>query len=71
MQNNRFCNTLVMRLLRSNYACENFLRFYRLLSAYVTKGHRRNKMALFVSSLHTGSQLEDGWNEDTEREEQA
>ena len=71
MQNNRFCNTLVMRMLRSNYAYEKFLHFYRLISAYVTKGHRGNKVALFVSSLHTGSQLEDGWNEDTEREEQA
>ena len=25
MQNNRFCNTLVMRMLRSNYAYEKFL----------------------------------------------
>ena len=57
-------------MLRSNYAYENFLHFCYLLSTYVTKEHRRNKVALFVSSFHTGSQLEDGWNEDTEREEQ-
>ena len=62
---------LMMRLLGCNYIFENFLHFYYLLSTYVTKGHRRNKVALFVSSLHTGNQLEDGWNEDTEREEQA
>ncbi len=71
MQNNRFCNTLVVRMLRSNYTYENFLHFYHLLSTYVAKGHRQNKVALFVSSLHTGSQLENCWNEDTEREEQA
>ena len=68
MQNNRFCNTLVVRMLRSNYIYENFLHFYYLLSTYVAKGHRQNKVALFVSSLHTGSQLENCWNEDTERE---
>ncbi|ATV31552.1 hypothetical protein CTM46_02440 [Prevotella intermedia] len=41
MQNNRFCNTLVMRMLRSNYTYENFLHFCRLISAYVTKGAQR------------------------------
>ncbi|PIN29058.1 hypothetical protein CUC04_06495 [Prevotella intermedia] len=71
MQNNRFCNTLVMKMLRSRCSCENILHINRLLSTYVTKGHRRNKVTLFVSSLHTGSQLENCWNEDTEREEQA
>ena len=38
MQNNRFCNTLVVRMLRSNYTYENFLHFYYLLSTYVTRG---------------------------------
>ena len=31
MQNNRFCNTLMYRVLYDNYACEKYLHSYYLL----------------------------------------
>ena len=36
MQNNRFCNALIIKLLRNSYACEKYLHFRRLLFAYKT-----------------------------------
>ena len=37
MQNNRFCNALIVRLLCDNYACEKYLHFYRLFSIYIIR----------------------------------
>ena len=34
MQNNRFYNTLVMRLLRNSIACEKYLQFYNLIFSH-------------------------------------
>ncbi len=34
MQNNRFCNTLIMKWLYDRCACEKYLHFYRLFSVY-------------------------------------
>ena len=34
MQNNRFYNALIIRLLCNSYACEKYLHFYRLFSIY-------------------------------------
>nr|WP_244271468.1 hypothetical protein [Prevotella intermedia] len=36
-QNNRFCNTLITKLLRNRYAYEKYLHNYPLLSAYKTR----------------------------------
>ena len=34
MQNNRFYNVLIDRLLFNKYACEKYLQFYSLLFVY-------------------------------------
>ena len=34
LQNNRFCNTLIIRWLRNRYSCEKYLHLYRLFSVY-------------------------------------
>ncbi|PDP60313.1 hypothetical protein CLI71_06135 [Prevotella intermedia] len=37
MQNNRFCNALIMKWLCNRYTCEKYLHFYCLLSVYKTR----------------------------------
>ena len=37
MQNNRFCNVLIMKWLYDRCACEKYLHFYRLFSVYETR----------------------------------
>ena len=34
LQNNRFCNALIIRWLRNRYSCEKYLHLYRLFSVY-------------------------------------
>ena len=34
MQNNRFCNALIIRWLRNRHSCEKYLHLYRLFSVY-------------------------------------
>nr|WP_238319745.1 hypothetical protein [Prevotella intermedia] len=36
MQNNRFCNALMVRWLSSSYACEKYLHFYSFLFIHRT-----------------------------------
>ncbi|ATV29201.1 hypothetical protein CTM63_08680 [Prevotella intermedia] len=43
MQNNRFCNVLMMRWLHDSYACEKYLHLYYLLFVQkITLVRRRN-----------------------------
>ena len=37
MQNNRFCNALIMKWLCDRCACEKYLHFYRLFTVYKTR----------------------------------
>ncbi|PDP67569.1 hypothetical protein CLI70_10460 [Prevotella intermedia] len=37
MQNNRFCNALMMRLLGESYCCEKYLHFSCLFFTYIIK----------------------------------
>ena len=37
MQNNRFCNALIVSELRNRYDCEKYLHFYRLFSIYIIR----------------------------------
>ena len=37
LQNNRFCNVLIMRWLCDRCACEKYLHFYRLFTVYKTR----------------------------------
>ena len=37
MQNNRFCNALIMKWLCDRFACEKYLHFFRLFSVYKTR----------------------------------
>ena len=41
MQNNRFCNVLITRLLGSSCACDNSLHFYASLSVYKTSSESK------------------------------
>ena len=41
MQNNRFCNVLITRLLGSSCACDNSLHFYASLSVYKTSSENK------------------------------
>ena len=41
MQNNRFCNMLITRLLGSSCACDNSLHFYASLSVYKTSSESK------------------------------
>ena len=34
MQNNRFCNALIYRMLGGSYACEKYLHFYQVFISY-------------------------------------
>ena len=45
MQNNRFCNALIIKGLRNSYACEKYLQLFRLLSNYKTRNKREKKVA--------------------------
>ena len=45
MQNNRFCNVLIIKGLRNSYACEKYLQLFRLLSNYKTRNKREKKIA--------------------------
>ena len=55
MQNNRFCNILIYRMLYDNYACEKYLHSYRLLFSHkitwVQCKNIRTKTALFFSII--------------------
>ncbi|ATV54796.1 hypothetical protein CTM61_04755 [Prevotella intermedia] len=37
MQNNRFCNTLMIRLLCENFSCEKYLQYFSLFSMHKTQ----------------------------------
>ena len=37
MQNNRFCNTLITRLLDNSCACEKYLHLYRFIFTYIIR----------------------------------
>ena len=37
MQNNRFCNTLIYRLLRNSDVCEKYLHYFYLFPTYITR----------------------------------
>ncbi|RQE03543.1 hypothetical protein D2S45_07475 [Prevotella intermedia] len=41
MQNNRFCNALITRLLDNICACDNSLHFYASLSVYKTSSESK------------------------------
>ena len=45
MQNNRFCNTLILKRLRDSYACEKYLHLFFSLSDYKTRNKREKKVA--------------------------
>ena len=45
MQNNRFCNALIINGLRDSYACEKYLRLFLSLSDYKTRNKREKKIA--------------------------
>ena len=45
MQNNRFCNALIIKALRNNYACEKYLQLFHFLSNYKTRNKREKKVA--------------------------
>ena len=45
MQNNRFCNALIIKGLGNSYACEKYLQLFRLLSNYKTRNKREKKVA--------------------------
>ncbi len=44
-QNNRFCNTLIMKRLRNSFACEKSLQLFLSLSDYKTRNKRKKKIA--------------------------
>ena len=44
-QNNRFCNLLIIKILRNSYACEKYLQFFFSLSDYKTRNKREKKIA--------------------------
>ena len=44
-QNNRFCNTLIIKGLRNSYACEKYLQLFYFLSNYKTRNKREKKIA--------------------------
>ena len=41
MQNNRFCNSLIISLLGNSYVCEKYLQRYLLLFVYLRAGIKR------------------------------
>ena len=43
-QNNRFCNTLIIKGLRNSYACEKYLQLSHFLSNYKTRNKREKKI---------------------------
>ena len=45
MQNNRFCNLLIIKRLRNSYACEKYLQLSFSLSDYKTRNKREKKIA--------------------------
>ena len=45
MQNNRFCNTLIIKTLHDNHACEKYLQLFLSLSDYKTRNKREKKIA--------------------------
>ena len=45
MQNNRFCNALIIKALRNSYACEKYLQLSHFLSNYKTRNKREKKVA--------------------------
>ena len=45
MQNNRFCNALIINGLRSSYTCEKYLHLFLSLSDYKTRNKREKKVA--------------------------
>ena len=45
MQNNRLCNTLIMKRLRNSFACEKYLQLFLSLSNYKTRNKREKKVA--------------------------
>ena len=44
-QNNRFCNTLIMKRLRNSFTCEKYLQLFLSLSDYKTRNKRKKKIA--------------------------
>ena len=45
MQNNRFCNALIIKGLRNSYTCEKYLQLFHFLSNYKTRNKREKKIA--------------------------
>ena len=45
MQNNRFCNTLILKRLRDSFVCEKYLQLFHFLSNYKTRNKREKKVA--------------------------
>ena len=45
MQNNRFCNLLIIKRLRNSYTCEKYLQLSFSLSDYKTRNKREKKIA--------------------------
>ena len=44
MQNNRFCNALIINGLRNSYVCEKYLQLFLSLSDYKTRNKREKKI---------------------------